>query len=48
MITLYGAGGAFGLPETSPYVMKAEVFLRMLEGIHRYEDRGWPISAWRC
>jgi len=22
------------------------VFLRMLEGIHRYEDRGWPISAW--
>jgi RNA polymerase sigma-70 factor (ECF subfamily) len=18
----------------------------MLEGIHRYEDRGWPISAW--
>jgi len=26
--------------------LQAEVFLRMLEGIHRYEDRGWPISAW--
>jgi RNA polymerase sigma-70 factor (ECF subfamily) len=22
------------------------VFVRMLEGIHRYEDRGWPLSAW--
>lgn len=26
--------------------LQAEVFLRMLEGMHRYEDRGWPISAW--
>lgn len=26
--------------------LRAEVFLRMLEGIGRYEDRGWPISAW--
>jgi RNA polymerase sigma-70 factor, ECF subfamily len=26
--------------------LQAEVFLRMIEGIHRYEDRGWPISAW--
>ncbi|NOK59677.1 MAG: hypothetical protein GFH27_549285n201 [Chloroflexi bacterium AL-W] len=26
--------------------IQAEVFLRMLEGMHRYEDRGWPISAW--
>ncbi len=26
--------------------LQAEVFLRMLEGIERYEDRGWPISAW--
>lgn len=26
--------------------LRAEVFLRMLEGINRYEDRGWPISAW--
>jgi RNA polymerase sigma-70 factor (ECF subfamily) len=26
--------------------LQAEVFLRMFEGLHRYEDRGWPISAW--
>lgn len=26
--------------------IQAEVFLRMLEGLQRYEDRGWPISAW--
>jgi RNA polymerase sigma-70 factor (ECF subfamily) len=26
--------------------LQSEVFLRMLEGIERYEDRGWPISAW--
>lgn len=26
--------------------LRAEVFLRMLEGMERYEDRGWPISAW--
>jgi RNA polymerase sigma-70 factor, ECF subfamily len=26
--------------------LQAEVFLRMLEGMERYEDRGWPISAW--
>jgi RNA polymerase sigma-70 factor, ECF subfamily len=24
----------------------ADVFVRMLEGIDRFEDRGWPISAW--
>jgi RNA polymerase sigma-70 factor, ECF subfamily len=24
----------------------AEVFVRMLEGIDRFEDRGWSISAW--
>lgn len=24
----------------------AEVFLRMVEGIGRYENRGWAISAW--
>lgn len=29
MITLYGAGPNFGLPETSPYVTKTEVQLRM-------------------
>jgi RNA polymerase sigma-70 factor (ECF subfamily) len=26
--------------------IQGEVFLRMIEGIHRYEERGWPISAW--
>src|SRR5262245_2821975 len=26
--------------------LRAEVFLAMLEAIHRYEERGWPISAW--
>ena len=26
--------------------LQADVFVRMLEGMHRYEDRGWPISAW--
>lgn len=26
--------------------IQSEVFLRMLEGIGSYEDRGWPISAW--
>jgi glutathione S-transferase len=29
MITLYGFGPAFGLPDPSPFVMKAEVFLKM-------------------
>lgn len=24
----------------------SDVFVRMLEGIERYEDRGWSISAW--
>lgn len=24
----------------------ADVFLRMVESIERYEDRGWPIAAW--
>ena len=26
--------------------MVSEVFLRMIEGYERYEERGWPISAW--
>ena len=26
--------------------LRAEVFLRMLEKINRYEDRGWPLSSW--
>lgn len=26
--------------------IQADVFMRMFEGMARYEDRGWPISAW--
>ena len=26
--------------------LRAEVFARMFEGLPRYQDRGWPISAW--
>lgn len=26
--------------------IQSEVFLRMLESIHTYEDRGWSISSW--
>ena len=26
--------------------LRAEVFLHMLEGLDRYEDRGWPLSSW--
>jgi RNA polymerase sigma-70 factor, ECF subfamily len=26
--------------------IQSEVFLRMLEGIGRYEDRGWSFSSW--
>jgi RNA polymerase sigma-70 factor (ECF subfamily) len=26
--------------------LQADVFVRMLEGLQRYEDRGWPLSAW--
>jgi RNA polymerase sigma-70 factor, ECF subfamily len=24
----------------------SDVFVKMLEGLERYEDRGWPFSAW--
>jgi RNA polymerase sigma-70 factor (ECF subfamily) len=26
--------------------LHAEVFARMFEGLPRYQERGWPISAW--
>jgi RNA polymerase sigma-70 factor (ECF subfamily) len=26
--------------------LRSEVFMRMFEDLHRYEDRGWPLSAW--
>lgn len=34
-----------GDPELARDV-QSDVFLRMLEGLGSYEDRGWPISAW--
>jgi glutathione S-transferase len=37
MITLYGAGPGFGLPEISPYVMKTEVQLKMAALPYRKE-----------
>lgn len=38
MITLYGAGPMFGLPEASPYVTKTEVHLHMLGLPYRKEQ----------
>ncbi|MBS0472241.1 MAG: glutathione S-transferase family protein [Proteobacteria bacterium] len=44
MITLYGFGPAFGLPDPSPFVMKIEVLLRMADVPYRRE-RGAPPQA---
>ena len=44
MITLFGFGPAFGLPDPSPFVMKTEVQLRMAELPFRRERRG-PQAA---
>lgn len=41
MITLYGFGPAFGLPEPSPYVTKTEVQLKMA-GIPYHRERARP------
>ena len=41
MITLYGSFPAFGLPQSSPFVMKAEVQLKMA-GIPYSLERGTP------
>jgi glutathione S-transferase len=40
MITLYGCGPGFGLPETSPYVTKTEVQLRLAGLAYRRERAG--------
>lgn len=40
MITLYGFGPAFGLPDPSPFVMKVEVLLRMAGLPHRLDVGG--------
>ncbi|HEY4126015.1 MAG TPA: hypothetical protein VGM36_15440, partial [Rhizomicrobium sp.] len=44
MITLYGFGPAFGLPDPSPFVMKSEIQLKMAGIRYRFE-RGAPQDA---
>jgi len=44
MITLYGFGPAFGLPDPSPFVMKTEIQLRMAAIPYRRE-RGTPPQS---
>src|SRR5205823_7016158 len=41
MITLYTFGPAFGLPDPSPFVMKAEVLLKMAGLPYRTDDTGF-------
>lgn len=41
MITLYGFGPAFGLPDPSPFVMKAEVLLKMAGLSYRIDTTGF-------
>ncbi len=40
MITLYAFGPAFGLPDPSPFVMKAEVLLKMAGLVYRTDTKG--------
>lgn len=44
MITLFGFGPAFGLPDPSPFVMKTEVQLKMADIPYRFE-RARPQEA---
>ncbi|MDB5446180.1 MAG: glutathione S-transferase [Phenylobacterium sp.] len=44
MITLYGAGEGFGLPEISPYVTKTEVQLKMA-GLPYRKLKATPLEA---
>ncbi|HWA29734.1 MAG TPA: glutathione S-transferase family protein [Rhizomicrobium sp.] len=44
MLTLFGFGPAFGLPDPSPFVMKTEIHLKMAGVPYRFE-RASPQSA---
>src|SRR5438132_12392887 len=44
MITLYGFGAGFGLPEISPFVTKTEVQLKMAGLAYRKEKAKPPAS----
>ena len=44
MITLFGFGPAFGLPDPSPFVMKTEVQLKMA-GLPYRRERAAPPAA---
>ncbi len=41
MITLYNFGPAFGLPDSSPFVMKVETLLRMANLLYRTDATGF-------
>ncbi|HVY58522.1 MAG TPA: Tom37 metaxin N-terminal-like domain-containing protein [Xanthobacteraceae bacterium] len=41
MITLYTFGPAFGLPDPSPFVLKAEILLKMSGLPYRTDDTGF-------
>ena len=41
MITLFGAGPQFGLPDPSPFVSKVEVLLKMAELAYRNDPSGF-------
>lgn len=44
MITLYGFGPAFGLPDPSPFVMKSEVQLKMAGVAYKFERAAPPMA----